>query len=99
MAESEQNRERFHVAYVGDDENDHSMDLEALGPALLAFGQLLRAANAELNQNRATMKVLVDSKFEHKCFLINFETERGTGPLRSLMITTGQQATCTGMPA
>ncbi|MCK1716541.1 hypothetical protein [Bradyrhizobium sp. 141] len=74
MAESEQNREWFQVAYIGDDENDHSMDVEALGPALLAFGQLLRAANAELNQSRAIMKVLVDSNFEHKCFLINFET-------------------------
>src|SRR6266702_4312988 len=50
------------------------MDVEALAPALLAFGQLIRAANTEFNQSRATMKVLVDSKFEHKCFLINFET-------------------------
>lgn len=74
LVESKQNRERFQVAYIGDDENDHSMDVEALGPALLAFGQLLRAANTELNRNRATMKVLVDSRFEHKCFLINFET-------------------------
>ncbi|MCP3475045.1 hypothetical protein NLM33_32500 [Bradyrhizobium sp. CCGUVB1N3] len=74
MADSEQNRERFQVAYVGDDDNNYSMDVEALAPALLAFGQLLRAANTEFNQNRATMKVLVDSKFEHKCFLINFET-------------------------
>ncbi|WP_291849856.1 hypothetical protein [Bradyrhizobium sp.] len=73
MAE-EQNRERFQVAYVGDDDNDHSMDVEALAPALLAFGKLIRAANAELNKDRARMKVLVDSEFEHKCFLINFET-------------------------
>jgi hypothetical protein len=74
VAESEQNRERFQVAYVGDDDNNHSMDVEALAPVLLAFGQLIRAANAELNQNRASIKVLVDSEFEHKCFLINFET-------------------------
>lgn len=74
MAESGQNRERFQVAYLGDDDNDHSMDVEALAPALLAFGKLIRAANSELNQKRATMKVLVDSEFEHKCFLINFET-------------------------
>jgi hypothetical protein len=74
VAEGEQNRERFQVAYVGDDDGDHSMVVEALAPALLAFGQLIRAANTELNQNRATMKVLVDSRFEHKCFLINFET-------------------------
>lgn len=73
MAE-EQNRKRFQVAYVGDKDNDHTMDVEALAPALLAFGKLIRAANAELNQDRATMKVLVDSEFEHKCFLINFET-------------------------
>lgn len=68
VAESEPNRERFQVAYVGDNDNDHSRDVEALGPALLAFGKLIRAANTELNQNPATMKVLVDSKFEHKCF-------------------------------
>ena len=76
MAEGsgEQNRQRFQVAYVGDNDSDHSMDVEALAPALLAFGKLIRAANAELNQNRASIKVLVDSEFEHKCFLINFET-------------------------
>jgi len=70
----EHNRKRFQVAYVGDDDSKHSMDVEALAPALLAFGKLIRAANAELNQKRTTMKVLVDSEFEHKCFLINFET-------------------------
>jgi hypothetical protein len=70
----EQNRKRFQVAYVGDDDSNHSMDVEALAPALLAFGKLIRAANAELNQNRTTMKVLVDSEFEHKCFLITFDT-------------------------
>lgn len=72
--DGEENRKRFQVAYVGDDDSDHSMDVEALAPALLAFGKLIRAANAELNQDRARMKVLVNSEFEHKCFLINFET-------------------------
>ena len=75
MAEGEKkNRKRFQVAYVGDDANDHSMDVEALAPALLAFSKLIKAADAELNQKRTTIKVLVDSNFEHKCFLINFET-------------------------
>jgi hypothetical protein len=77
VAESEsgeESRQRFQVAYVGDDANDHSMDVEALGPALVAFGKLIRAANTELNGDRATVKVLVDSEFEHKCILINFET-------------------------
>jgi hypothetical protein len=70
----DEHRAKFQVAYIGDADDDHSMDVEALAPALLAFGKLVRAANAELNQNRASMKVLVDSEFEHKCFLINFET-------------------------
>src|SRR5882724_9768644 len=50
------------------------MDVETLAPALLAFGKLIRTANADLNRDRTKMKVLVDSEFEHKCFLINFET-------------------------
>jgi hypothetical protein len=34
---------------------------------------LVREANAELNGKRASVKVLVQSDFEHKCFNINFE--------------------------
>ena len=49
------------------------MDVEALAPALLAFGKLIREANAQLNGDHARVKVLVTSDFEHKCFHINFE--------------------------
>jgi hypothetical protein len=49
------------------------MDVEALAPALLAFSKLVKAANAELNQDRTSMRVLVESEFEHKCFSISFE--------------------------
>lgn len=49
------------------------MDVEALGPALLAFGKLIREANNQINGDRAKVKVLVTSDFEHKCFNINFE--------------------------
>ena len=76
MAEDESgdtNRQKFQVAYVGEDPNDHTMDVEELAPALLAFGKLIRAANAELNKSRARVRVLVASDFEHKCFNINFE--------------------------
>jgi len=66
-------REKFQVAYVGDQADDHTMDVEALGPALMAFGKLIRAANAELNGGHASVKVVVASEFEHKCFSINFE--------------------------
>lgn len=52
---------------------DHSIDVETLAPALLAFGKLIREANAEINGKRATARVLVVSDFEHKCFNINFD--------------------------
>ncbi|HLG82527.1 MAG TPA: hypothetical protein VKY22_16045 [Bradyrhizobium sp.] len=62
----------FQVAYDGDTDT-HSMDVQELAPALMAFGRLVREANAALNGKRATVKVLVQSDFEHKCFNINFE--------------------------
>jgi hypothetical protein len=49
------------------------MDVEVLGPALISYGKLIRAANTELNQNRASIRLVVESDFEHKCFNINFE--------------------------
>jgi hypothetical protein len=66
----------FSVAYDGValvDTGDHSIDVQALAPALLAFGRLIREANTEFNGKRSTAKVLVVSDFEHKCFNINFE--------------------------
>lgn len=64
----------FSISYVGKDRaGDHSIDVQALAPALLAFGRLLREANREFNGQKATAKVLVVSDFEHKCFNINFE--------------------------
>ena len=39
----------------------------------MAFGRLLREANAEFNGKKASAKILVVSDFEHKCFNINFE--------------------------
>jgi len=75
----------FQVAYVGADPDDHTMDSEELGPALLAFGKLIRAANTELNEDRATVKVLVNSHFEHKCFNINFEAVQVLNTLRDFL--------------
>jgi hypothetical protein len=75
MADSgggDMSRQSFQVAYDGDIDA-HSMDVQELAPALLAFGRLVREANAELNGKRATVKVLVQSNFEHKCFNIDLE--------------------------
>jgi hypothetical protein len=68
-----ENRRKFQIAYTGDVADDHAMNVEALGPALVSFGKLLRAANAELNRDRAEIRVLVQGDFEDKCFNINFE--------------------------
>jgi hypothetical protein len=66
-------RQRFQVAYHGDDPHDHSLDVEALAPALLGFGRLVRESNALLNGDKVRVKILVTSDFEHKCFHISFE--------------------------
>jgi hypothetical protein len=66
-------RHAFQVAYDGGPAAGHSMDVEALAPALLGFGRLIRESNTVLNQNKAAVKVVITSDFEHKCFSINFE--------------------------
>lgn len=66
-------RQGFQVEYHGDSLDDHSLDVEALAPALLGFGRLVRETNALLNGDTARVKILVTSDFEHKCFHINFE--------------------------
>ena len=69
-------RHEFSIAYDGEalaTGGDHSIDVQTLAPALLAFGRLIREANTEFNGRKSTAKVLVASDFEHKCFNINFE--------------------------
>ena len=64
---------RFQVAYDGPGLAEHGMDVYALAPALLAFGDLVREANTQINGDRAKVNVLVTEDFEHICFNINFE--------------------------
>jgi hypothetical protein len=72
--EEEVSRHSFSIAYAGNARaDDHTMDVEALSPALLAFGKLIREANSEFNGPRSKANVLVTSDFEHKCFNINFD--------------------------
>lgn len=68
---AEGTRQAFQVAYHGDNPKDHSIDVEALVPALQGFDRLVRQSNAVLNGDRARMRVVVASDFEHKCFHIN----------------------------
>jgi hypothetical protein len=73
MAELPETRHTFQIAYVGQDPDDHTIDADALGAALVGYAQIMRVTNRELNKDRATVKLLVASDFEHKCFNINFE--------------------------
>jgi hypothetical protein len=67
-------RHSFSVAYDGQaDVVGHSIDVDTLAPALLAFGKLIREANHEFNGKKSTSKVSVVSDFEAKCFHINFD--------------------------
>ena len=66
-------RQTFQVAYINEDADDHSIGAQDLAAALLGFGELIEAANRELNKNQATVRLVVTSEFEHKCFNINFE--------------------------
>lgn len=67
-------RQVFSVAYDGSARSgNHSIDVQTLAPALLAFGRLLREANTEFNGKKSVSKIFVVSDFEHKCFNINFE--------------------------
>lgn len=67
-------RKAFSVAYDGPDKiADHTIDVDVLAPALLAFGRLVREANKEINGTAATARVMVVSDFEHKCFNVNFD--------------------------
>lgn len=62
----------FTVAYDGPALRDHSMDVRALAPALLGFGQLIDAANAALNKDAAQTKIHVKA-LEAGSFQISFE--------------------------
>lgn len=73
MADYPETRQAFQIAYVGDSPDDHTIDADALGAALVGYAQMVRIANTELNKDRAAVKLLVASDFEHKCFNINFE--------------------------
>jgi len=91
IKETAMSRHEFSIAYLGRDRgDDHSIDVQTLAPALLAFGRLLREANSEFNGKKSTAKVLVVSDFEHKCFNINFELVVSLYEQVKLLLTTDQ---------
>lgn len=56
------------IGYDGPSLADHSMDVNDLAPALLSFAQLLKASNAVLNGERASVRVRVKAGFQPGSF-------------------------------
>lgn len=67
--------ERAHtlVRYDGPALTFHEMDVRDLAPALLALGELCEVANEALNQERASVRVLVRVDIEQQCFQFQLE--------------------------
>jgi len=64
--------ERFQFTYAGLVLRDKAMDVYALGPALIAVGDLVRDTNRLLNGDRATIGLRVDAGFKGGSFEIQF---------------------------
>lgn len=71
----EMSRQRFALSYDGP--NAGPIDVEALAPALLAVGRLIREANAQINGKKSKTKVVVTGDFESRCFHVNFDAVLG----------------------
>lgn len=64
----------FQIAYDGPEMAGHSMDVQQLGPALLAVGDLCRETSRVINgEGAAEVNVRVRANFEEACFDIVFD--------------------------
>lgn len=65
--------EAITLRYDGPALADHKMDLAHLAPALFALGDLCKLANKTFNQDRASVRVLVNVDREQQCFEFGLE--------------------------
>ena len=61
------------IRYDGPALEGHSMDVNHLAPALLALGDTCKLANKKFNQDRASVRVLVNANIEQNCFEFNIQ--------------------------
>jgi len=61
------------LAYDGEALRQHAMDVDELAPALQSVSDLCKHTNLLVNGNRASLRVLVQSDFQHQGFLISFQ--------------------------
>src|SRR5271168_1220700 len=77
----------FTLSYHGDALKNGQMDVRELAPALLAAGDLLSEANREVNENRVSLSVNVQSGFERGSFEINLVTNQGVVSQLTSLVT------------
>jgi hypothetical protein len=89
------NHERFHVVYDGSALIAHQMDVRDLAPALLAFADLLTAANKEMNGDAVEVRVQVNANFKIGSFGIELiATQQLLSQIKDLFSGSGASAIC-----
>jgi hypothetical protein len=71
LAKRKDETARVRIAYDGEAVRAGSMDVLELAPALLAFAELLKMANASANGDQASVSVRVESRFRKSSFGID----------------------------
>ena len=76
MATDTQDSDIFQLVYDGKDIRDGKMDVLALAPALLAVGELFKAADASMNGSDTVVTTSVKSNFKEGSFEIFLSVEQ-----------------------
>lgn len=81
-------KNKITIAYTGPLVDDGTMDVQDLGPALMALGSLVNAANKVLNNDNSTIAVKVNADFKKGSFEIDLQLVRTiVDQLQSLFIS------------
>lgn len=73
------NHESLRIRFDGPALADHSMDVSVLGPSLTGLGQLLKAANRQVNGEDVNVRVVMNADVEANCVTMDFQILQGIG--------------------